>query len=240
MNLKPPDKHKNVHKHANDSELRTFGRTKGKALSSYQQRLMNELYPRLKIGDDPLLGLGGFQDIWLEIGFGGAEHLIWQARQNPDIGHLGIEPFLNGVAKAVRGADEFGLENLRVLQGDARDVLAALPDQSLSRLFILFPDPWPKARHNKRRLINENLVAQVHRVLKPGSEFRFASDIIHYVDWALWRIKAFQSKNGSGFDMPHRANEAWRTRPDDWPETRYEAKAIREGRPCHYFRFIRQ
>lgn len=227
------------HKHAKDSELRTFGRTKGKALSPYQQGLMETLYPRIKIGDKPLLGLDSYKHIWFEIGFGGAEHLIWQAQQNPDVAVLGVEPFLNGVAKAVRGVDEHGLDNMRVLQGDARDVLADLPDESLSRLFILFPDPWPKARHNKRRLINENLIANVHRVLKPGSEFRFASDIIHYVDWALWRIKAFKSEAGGGFDMPHERNEAWRKRPDDWPETRYEAKAIREGRPCHYFRFIR-
>ena len=219
---------------AQKKELRTFGRTKGKALSPYQQRLMETLYPQIMIGDDPLADLGGFDDVWFEIGFGGAEHLIWQAQQNPSTAVLGVEPFLNGVAKAVRGVDEHGLKNLRALQGDARDVLALLPDESLSRLFILFPDPWPKARHNKRRLINEALLAQVHRVLKPGSEFRFASDIIHYVDWTLWRVKSH-----GGFDMPHTDNADWRNRPDDWPETRYEAKAIREGRPCHYFRFIR-
>lgn len=223
------------HHLADKAELRTFGRTKGKALSPYQQNLMNVLYPKIKIGEDPLAGLDDFNEVWFEIGFGGAEHLIWQAQQNPDVACLGVEPFLNGVAKAVRGADEHGLENIRVLQGDARDVLAVLPDKSLSRLFILFPDPWPKARHNKRRIINENLLVQVHRVLKPGSEFRFASDIIHYVDWTLWRVKSHD-----GFEMPHKNNEEWRTRPDDWCETRYEAKAIREGRPCHYFRFIRR
>ena len=223
------------HPLADKTELRTFGRTKGKALSPYQQGLMETLYPKIKIGEDPLAGLDDFDAVWFEIGFGGAEHLIWQSQQNPNIACLGVEPFLNGVSKAVRGVDEHGLENLRVLQGDARDVLAVLPDESLSRLFILFPDPWPKARHNKRRIINEALLAQVHRVLKPGSEFRFASDIIHYVDWALWRIKS----NG-GFEMPHTENTDWRTRPSDWPQTRYEAKAIREGRPCHYFRFIRR
>jgi tRNA (guanine-N7-)-methyltransferase len=228
------------HKHADDSDLRTFGRTRGKTLSPYQQRLMAELYPQIKIGDTPLAGLEGYKDVWFEIGFGGAEHLVWQAQENRDIAVLGAEPFLNGVAKAVRGASEHGLTNLRVLQGDARDVLAALPDESLSRLFILFPDPWPKARHNKRRIINEALLVQIYRVLKPGSEFRFASDIIHYVDWTLWRVKAHRSKDGGGFDMPHQKNSDWRTRPDDWPETRYEAKAIREGRPCHYFRFIRR
>lgn len=223
------------HPLADKTELRTFGRTKGKALSPYQQGLMETLYPAIKIGKDPLKGLGDFDDVWFEIGFGGAEHLIWQAQQNPNVACLGVEPFLNGVAKAVRGVDEYDLKNIRVLQGDARDVLAVLPDESLSRLFILFPDPWPKARHNKRRIINEALIAQVHRVLKPGSEFRFASDIIHYVDWALWRIKAH-----NGFEMPHSESAEWRARPRDWPETRYEAKAIREGRPCHYFRFIRR
>ena len=219
---------------AQKKELRTFGRTRGKTLSPYQQQLMETLYPQIMIGDDPLAGLDAFNEVWFEIGFGGAEHLIWQAQQNPKIACLGVEPFLNGVAKAVRGVDEHGLENLRCLQGDARDVLAVLPDQSLSRLFILFPDPWPKARHNKRRIINEALLEQVHRVLKPGSEFRFASDIIHYVDWTLWRVKSH-----GGFTMPHTDNDDWRNRPDDWPQTRYEAKAIREGRPCHYFRFVR-
>lgn len=222
------------HKLADKKELRTFGRTRGKTLSPYQQGLMETLYPKIIIGDDPLAGLERFDAVWFEIGFGGAEHLVWQAQHNPNVACLGVEPFLNGVAKAVRGVDEHGLENIRVLQGDARDVLAVLPDASLSRLFILFPDPWPKARHNKRRIINEGLLAQVHRVLTPGSEFRFASDIIHYVDWTLWRVKAH-----GGFIMPHTDNADWRTRPDDWPETRYEAKAIREGRPCHYFRFIR-
>lgn len=217
------------------SELRTFGRTRGKALSPYQARLMAELYPKISIGPDPLAGLEAFDAIWFEVGFGGAEHLIWQAQNNPKIACLGVEPFLNGVSKAVRGVDERGLKNIRVLQGDARDVLAALPDQSLSRLFVLFPDPWPKARHNKRRIINSAFIKQLHRVLKPGSEFRFASDIIHYVDWALWRVKSH-----GGFEMPHIDNADWRSRPDDWPETRYEAKAIREGRPCHYFRFIRR
>ena len=216
------------------NELRTFGRTKGKTLSPYQQSLMDQLYPQIKIGDNPLLGLKSYKGIWFEIGFGGAEHLIYQAEANPDIAILGAEPFLNGVAKAVRSVDDKDLKNVRLLQGDARDVLTALPDQSLSRLFILFPDPWLKSKHNKRRLINETLIAELHRVLKPGSEFRFASDIIHYVDWALWRIKSH-----GGFSMPHTTPIEWRNRPDDWPQTRYEAKAIREGRPCHYFRFIR-
>ena len=146
------------HPLADKTELRTFGRTKGKALSPYQQGLMETLYPAIKIGEDPFAGLGDFDAVWFEIGFGGAEHLIWQAQQNPNIACLGVEPFLNGVSKAVRGVDEHDLKNIRVLQGDARDVLAVLPDQSLSRLFILFPDPWPKARHNKRRIINEALI----------------------------------------------------------------------------------
>lgn len=216
-------------------ELRTFGRTKGKALSPYQQGLVDNLYPKIKIGDDPLAGLSNFDEVWFEIGFGASEHLIYQAEHNPTKAILGAEPFLNGVAKALRHIDDMGLENIRLLNGDARDILANLTDESLSRLFILFPDPWPKSKHNKRRIINEALLKEVHRVLKSGSQFRFASDIIDYVDWTLWRVKAH-----GGFEMPHESSADWRKRSDDWPQTRYEAKAIREGRPCHYFTFIRR
>jgi tRNA (guanine-N7-)-methyltransferase len=170
----------------------------------------------------------------LEIGFGGSEHLIWQAEHNPNVAVLGAEPFLNGAAKAVAGVDELGLANVRVYQGDGRWITDNLPDASLDCLFVLFPDPWPKSRHNKRRIINPEFLTETHRILKPGGRVRFASDIISYVDWTLTRIHAH-----GGFIFPARKLSEWRTRPDDWPGTRYEAKAFREGRPCHYFEFIR-
>lgn len=173
-------------------------------------------------------------ELWLEIGFGGAEHLLWQAEHHPDIHLIGAEPFLNGVAKAVRGAHDSNLENLSLHHGDVRNLLDALPDEALSKIFILFPDPWPKVRHHKRRLLRSKFIAELHRVLKSGGELRFASDIIHYVDWTLSRLK----RHG-GWDFTHIENSNWRSRGEDWPGTRYEAKAGREGRPCHYFKFTR-
>lgn len=211
---------------------RLYGRAKGRPLRRIQQGLMDRLYPEIKIGDDPLSGLESFKEIWFEIGFGGSEHLIWQAGHNPDVAVMGAEPFLNGVAKAVASVDELCLKNVRLYQGDGRDILDALPDGSLDAMFVLFPDPWPKARHNKRRIITPEFLDTIHSKLKSGGRFRFASDIIDYVDWALTRIHTH-----GGFDWPVTQMSDWRERPADWPETRYEAKAKREGRPCHYFEF---
>ena len=220
------------------NKFRTFGRAKGRPLSPHVQAVWDETFPKLKWDiDAPLSDLEAKDELWLEIGFGGAEHLLWQAEAHPDIHLIGAEPFMNGVAKAVRGAAEANLTNLSLHHGDVRDVLAALPDQSLSRIFILFPDPWPKSRHNKRRLLRTKFIGELYRVLKPGGELRFASDIIHYVDWTLSRLKRFSGEDGGGWEFTHDAVNQWRGRGDDWPGTRYEAKAGREGRPCHYFKF---
>lgn len=225
-------------------QFRTFGRAKGKSLSPVQIELMRRVFPQLDVGPAIAAGVNPFADIidadttrelWLEIGFGAAEHLLWQAEQNPDVTILGIEPFLNGVAKAVRGIDLAGLTNVKLHRGDARDVLAVLPDASLARVDILFPDPWHKKRHNKRRLINTALIEQLYRVIKPGGVFRFGSDIPDYVDWTLTRLY----RHG-GFDWPARAQADWRVRPKDWPSTRYLEKAIREGRSGHFFEFTRK
>jgi tRNA (guanine-N7-)-methyltransferase len=216
--------------------FRTFGRAKGRPLTPLVQAMWDEHFPRLKWDIDAPLPEG---PLWLEIGFGGAEHLLWQAEQNPEAHLIGAEPFLNGVAKAVRGAVEGNLDNLSLHHGDVRDVLAALPDASLDRAFILFPDPWPKSRHHKRRLLRTAFIAELHRVIKPGGELRFASDIIHYVDWTLTRVKRFSGKEGGGFEFSPSSQTDWRTRPADWPGTRYEAKAEREGRTSHYFSFTK-
>ena len=221
------------------NSFRTFGRAKGKPLSPAQAALMDTEFPKVDFGpavkasENPLADIDGL--VWLEIGFGGAGHLIWQAEQNPDVTLLGVEPFLNGVVKAVRGIVDKDLTNIRLHRGDARDVLKLLPDNSLERVFVLFPDPWHKARHNKRRLINEPFLADLYRVIKPGGTFLFGSDIIHYVDWTLTRLK----KHG-GFEWPATSQEQWRERPDDWPSTRYLEKAIREGRAGHFFEFVRK
>jgi tRNA (guanine-N7-)-methyltransferase len=221
------------------NKFRTFGRAKGKPLSPAQSALMESVFPKIDVGPAVKAGTNPLADIdgplWLEIGFGGAEHLLWQAKQNPDATLLGVEPFLNGVSKAVKGVHDGGLTNIRLHRGDARDVLDFLPNASLDRVFVLFPDPWPKTRHNKRRIINMKFIEDLHRVIKPGGRLRFASDIIHYVDWALTRIK----RHG-GFDWPAQERPDWRVRPDDWPSTRYLEKAIREDRSGHFFEFIRK
>jgi len=196
---------------------------------------MDELYPHVRIETTP--DLSAFEEAWLEIGFGGADHLIHLACENPEIAVLGAEPFLNGVAKAVSGISKFDLKNLFLHHGDARDIMDGLPEKSLARLYILFPDPWPKPRHNKRRIINAAFLDDVCRVLRPEGQLFFASDIIDYVDWTVTRLK----KDGR-FTFQPQSNQyqaAWRTPYENWPGTRYEAKAIKAGRPCHYLTFIK-
>lgn len=218
---------------ATQGRPRLYGRAKGRPLRDKQQHLMDTLYPKLIADESNLKRLNEFDDAWLEIGFGGAEHLIYQAAHNPKIAVIGAEPFINGVAKALTAIDADDMKNVFLYQGDGRHVIDRLPDGCLGRAFVLFPDPWPKARHNKRRIITEEFLADLHRLIRPGGIFRFGSDIIDYVDWTLTRVK----KHG-GFALAHE-DYNWRVRPDDWPETRYEAKAHREGRPCHYFEFKR-
>ena len=159
------------------NKFRTFGRAKGKPLSPAQSALMESVFPKIDVGPAVTAGVNPLADIdgplWLEIGFGGAEHLLWQAERNPDVTVLGVEPFLNGVSKAVKGVHDRGLANIRLHRGDARDVLDLLPDASLDCVFVLFPDPWPKTRHNKRRIINMKFIEDLHRVGKTGREASF-------------------------------------------------------------------
>lgn len=177
---------------------------------------------------------GACQEIWLEIGFGGGEHLVWQAEHHPDIGCIGCEPFLNGVAKALAQIRDKGLENVRLFMGDARDVLDRMPDGSVSRVFVLFPDPWPKKRHRKRRLICAATLDQLSRILSPGGIVRAATDIPGQCRWILRHFAAHRD-----FDWTAERAADWRRRADDWPETRYEAKARAAGRPCVYLTFAK-
>ncbi len=209
---------------------RLYGRSKGRPLRPHQQRLMDELYPVVRVENQP--NMSEFKEVWMEIGFGGAEHLLHLAQGNPETAIIGAEPFLNGVAKAVGGIHDFGLKNLFLHHGDARDVMDSFSDHLLSRLYILFPDPWPKSRHNKRRIINEAFLEDVSRVLKPGGTLYFASDIIDYVDWTVTRL----NQNGR-FSLVIESPSAWREPYPGWPGTRYESKAIKAGRPCHYLKF---
>jgi tRNA (guanine-N7-)-methyltransferase len=223
-------------------ELRSFGRRRGRKLSARQEHLLTELGPRVRpdLSRPALKSATDLFDVpvtkvWLEIGFGGAEHLVWQARHHPNVGIIGCEPFEEGVVKALTLIKDEGLANIRVHPDDVRPLLRWLPAASLDRVFVLFPDPWPKARHRKRRLVGTPLLDQLARIMKPGAELRLATDIGDYARTmlaALMRHPSFRWTAARAAD--------WRERPNDWPETRYEAKALREGRRCTYLRFVRR
>ena len=221
-------------------ELRSFGRRKGRGLSPRQDALLSELLPRIKVDFGRPLGdmlsdpEGLAPPLWLEIGFGGAEHLLWQAERNRQVRIIGCEPFEEGVVKALAGIDSAGLDNIRLHDDDARPLLRWLPAASLDRCFILFPDPWPKKRHIKRRLISAATLALVARAMKPGAELRIGTDIGDYARTILLAMTDCPQ-----FAWQARSATDWRIRPDDWPQTRYEAKGLREGRRCTYLRFLR-
>ena len=168
-------------------------------------------------------------DVRLEIGFGGGEHLIAQAQAAPEVGFIGCEPFVNGVAKALAGIAAYGLRNIRLHFGDAADLLDWLPTGSLDRVDLLYPDPWPKRRHWKRRFVQDARVAELARVLRPAGEFRFATDIADYAAWTLERLL-----RSPEFDWTAERADDWRRPWIDHTATRYEAKALRAGcRPCY-------
>lgn len=220
--------------------LRSYGRIKGRALSPYQEDLLETLLPSLAIPAEPKMGLDPLsfwpdaEEVVFEIGFGGGEHLVGQAMANPNTLYLGAEPFLEGVAKALTAIDQGSLKNVRLLASDARPVLTALKPGSLDRLVILFPDPWHKNRHNKRRLIQDDFLVDAHRALKPGGELRFATDWADYGAWMLEKVRAH-----GGFSW--RAEEAsdWRIAPSDHIVTRYEVKKLGDCAPV-FLLFVRQ
>ena len=231
---------------ANDAPERAFfGRRKGKRLRGVQEQRLAELLPRLRVG---LPADGGRLDpaalfpkrglplrkVWLEIGFGGGEHLAAQAAANPEIGIIGAEPFVNGVAKLLRAIDEGGLDNVRIRDEDVTALLAALPDGSLERVYLLYPDPWPKRRQRKRRFVSDESLSEIARVLAPGGLFRFASDIDDYAGWTLARADRCPDLRWTA------ARAADWVRPfPGWPGTRYEAKAKAAGRRPTYLEFTR-
>lgn len=212
--------------------VRSFGRIKSRTLKPRQAALFDTLLPTLAVPDpsagaiDPTALMPGARQVWLEIGFGGGEHLAEQAARHPDVLMIGCEPFLNGVGSALRHIDERDLKNVRLLAGDARALMAALPDASLDRVLILFPDPWPKARHQKRRLIQDDSAAEIVRVLKPGGTLRFVTD---WKDYAAWALERFLRTPG----LVWTAEEAddWRIAPFDHITTRYEEKRLGDTPP---------
>jgi tRNA (guanine-N7-)-methyltransferase len=213
-----------------------FGRRKGHALRPHQAALMETLLPKLAIDlanpappDLAALFPVPVREVRLEIGFGGGEHMIAQAEHQPDTGFIGVEPFVNGMAKALAAIEAKKLTNIRLHFGDATFLLDWLPSRSLVRVDLMYPDPWPKRRHWKRRFVQDRSVAELARVLRPDGEFRFASDIPDYVAWTL----AHLGRSAAFVWTAERADD-WRV---PWPgffSTRYEAKAKRECRtPCY-------
>lgn len=216
-----------------------YGRRHGKRLKPSQRRHLEELLPALAIPGvvrdgpplDPATLFADARPLWLEIGFGGGEHLVHQAATHPDVGLLGCEPFVNGVASALGRIAEAGVGNVRLHPGDARDLIELLPPETLQRVFLLYPDPWPKARHHRRRFASPENLALLVRAMAPGAELRLATDIPDYVEHAIAAVA-----ETPGLDrLPHPDDAPW----PGWPGTRYEAKALAAGRRPHYLSFRR-
>lgn len=227
-----------------DAASAFFGRRKGKRLRAGQEERLSTLLPERRV-PDPRTAPEAFADlpglfphrparIVLEIGFGGGEHLAHLARGEPQAGFIGVEPFVNGMAKMLARIDAENLANVRLWDQDAALLLPALPDASLEAVYLLYPDPWPKRRTRKRRFVSAQALAEIARVLKPGGIFRFASDIDDYVGWTLARAATEPALRWTAT----RAVD-WKTPYPGWPGTRYEAKAIREGRTPSYLTFAR-
>ncbi len=218
-----------------------YGRIKGKTLRDSQKRDLADLDSlspgpvgrdvnpeRLALDLDALFGR---RPVWIEIGFGGGEHLVHQAELHPEVGIIGAEPYINGVAMLLGKIRKLGTDNVRVHPGDARDLMDVLPKASVSKAFLLYPDPWPKQRHHRRRFVTPEYLEPLHRTLKPGAEFRIATDIPGYVKQALKEVPK------AGFERVGDSDDS--TPWDDWISTRYEQKALREGRAPHYLTFRR-
>ncbi|HWA19738.1 MAG TPA: tRNA (guanosine(46)-N7)-methyltransferase TrmB [Devosia sp.] len=217
-----------------------FGRRSGKRLHKGQDRLYRDALPALEItlADGPLDPVTLFQHaarIELEIGTGGGEHLARLASENPATGYIGCEVFSGGVAKLLEAIDENGLDNIRLFTDDALKLLVKLPDAALDAAYLLYPDPWPKTRHHKRRFVSPTTLSELARALKPGAIFRFATDIEDYANWTLAHIvRAPQFRFRAG------APGSWHTPFPGWQPTRYEDKARLEGRSLSfYFEFQR-
>lgn len=221
---------------------RFYGRRRGPGLGARQRHLLESGLSGLAIaldkGDLPLdpVGLFGRNSgfIGLEIGFGKGEHLAQLAARYPERDFIGCEPFLNGLATMAVTAQETGLRNVRLFGDDARLLIDRLPDQCIDIVFLLHPDPWPKRRHRKRRFLNEDNLDAIARILKPGGEFRIATDSEIYKRWAAIRMSARQD-----FEWLAERAADWRTPPPDWLATRYARKAVREGRSDAWFRYRR-
>lgn len=232
-------------KHPSGAPWRNFyGRFKGKGLRPSQQTYLDQDLAKLSPGPvdwdvnpdrEPLdlKSLFGERDVWLEIGFGGGEHMVHQAVGNPGIGLIGCEPYINGVAMLLGKIRDSGAQNIAVHPGDVRDMFDVLPENSISRAFLLYPDPWPKKRHHRRRFVTPDYLGPLSRVLKSGAIFRVATDIPDYVRQTLEQVPRH------GFTWQAERPADWREPWKDWISTRYEQKALREGRRPHYLTFVK-
>ncbi|MCB1335384.1 MAG: tRNA (guanosine(46)-N7)-methyltransferase TrmB [Roseivivax sp.] len=232
--------------HASGAPWRNFyGRVRGKTLRDSQRTFLDEDLEALSPGpvgweENPdrapldLAALFGGRPVWLEIGFGGGEHLVHQAALYPDVGIIGCEPFVNAVAMLLGKIRAVGVENLRVHPGDARDLFDVLPAGSVEKAFLLYPDPWPKKRHHRRRFVTQDHLQPLARVMAPGAELRVATDIPDYVRQTLIEVPK------AGFDWTAGGPQDWRRPWADWLPTRYEQKALREGRVPHYLTFVKR
>lgn len=220
-----------------------YGRRQGRKLRPGQRALVDELLPTIEI--DLPSGADGFSPVdlfgpdigkvWLEIGFGGGEHLAWQAKSHPGTGIIGCEPFINGVVKLLGYIRDDDLGNVRLFRDDARQLVDCLPAASIDRAFILFPDPWPKTRHNKRRIVSAPVIERLADALRDDAELRIATDDRGYLEWILWHMR-----QNPAFSWQARSPRDWRARPDDWPPTRYEQKAATAGRSSAFLTYIRR
>jgi tRNA (guanine-N7-)-methyltransferase len=217
-----------------------YGRIRGKTLrASQKDYLAEDLGPVTLNGvtraENPERGLVQLEPwrqarpLWLEIGFGGGEHLVHMAARNPDVALIGAEPFVNGIAMLLGKIRTAGVSNLRIHPGDVRDLFEVLGPASVSKVFLNYPDPWPKARHHRRRVVTQEYLLPLAQITAAGSEFRVATDIPDYVRQTLEEVPQ------AGFELVHQGSDPW----EDWLSTRYEQKALREGRPPHYLTFRR-
>lgn len=214
----------------------SFARRRGKKLHPRQQHLIDTILPTLRVPLNPLVLHALFpnptQTLRLEIGFGGGEHLAHHASLNPDMHYIGCEPYINGVAKCLVAIEDKQLSNIRIHNGDARDLITQLPDACLEHVFILFPDPWPKLRHHKRRLVQKAFLTMLAPKMQTGATLQLATD---HVDYAQWMIEHCQYHP----DFTWQKQSDYNTPPAQWTKTRYQCKAEEEGRSAQFFRLVK-
>lgn len=213
--------------------LSSFGRNRGRSLRPRQQGLVDTLLPRIMA--DPASLPKSYQRVALEIGFGSGEHLAALAKAHPETLCIGCEPFINGVAKLLCAIDEEGLDNIRLFTDDARKLIDAMPENIIDDAYILFPDPWPKAKHNKRRLVNHDTLARLARIHKPGGKLLLATDHVDYASWMLEHILV-----DPNYHWTARGAGDWSRWPEEWVETKYQRKTSAEGRAPNFFHCVRK